>query len=205
MATYTDPTTTTTPTLSPSIQPGGNLTLIPLFLGLAALWVVASSGYLYWQLQQHQQQITNQTVQLSQRKQSLTQLQPVVDDLTFYTDAAAGFHTLFDNQKRWEDILTTIENHLYRNMTLTSFNLGSDGSFQITGTVPDFTSYARLSASLVDTSNKSVFRMVKPNSVSKNDPKTTGSGVSFSFTITLDPSVLAPNFGAPPTPSTPSS
>lgn len=184
MPTYTDPTIIQLGD-KPRIQISAWLFLC---VGIVA---VLGCGWLWYRTYAADQHSTELTSTISTQNTELTKLAPVANALTTIGTQARSLQTLFDNQKRWESVLGTLEKHLYSNMLVTDLQLDSNGQLVFSGVTPSFTDYAKLYTSLTDSTGAAYFSLVRPVSVTKvEDVESNSSEVQFSFSLTLQPQVL---------------
>lgn len=194
MTTYTDPTIVQLGE-KPRLQIGALLTLIAgitAVLGVVGFFVVTA------QVEANTAEMEKSAVQAERR---LKELDSVAKQLTELDTMAKNLHTVFDTQKRWELVLGTVEQRLYRNMAVTSMIFNEKGDLIFTGYVKDYVDYAKMYRSLTDTDGARYFSLVRPGTITRVKANTAAPSsstpsvipdnyVSFSFTLTLQPKVL---------------
>ncbi len=194
MTTYTDPTIVQLGE-KPRLQIG---TIFTLVAGVLAAVGVVGFVLLTSQVSANTEDLDKKSVQAERR---LKELDSVAAQLTELDTMAKNLHGVFDNQKRWESVLGTVEQRFYRNMAITAMTFTDKGDLTFTGYAKDYTDYAKIFRSLSDKDGSRYFSLVKPGVIAKvksTGAKTAAAGsavlpdnyVTFSFTLTLQPNVL---------------
>lgn len=183
MATYTDPTTIVSTGKPDPVLPG----YVVLLVG-GILSVLIGVGF-FLQIMLIDRQITSTNQDATTKQQQLNALRPVADQLSELSTQAKDLHTLFDTQKRWEDVLNKVAERLHKDMAISSMQLTDKGAVTMAGIVPDYITYAKVFQAFTDTDGQKYFSAVRPTAVSRVvDPK--GDYISFTFNLTLQPAVL---------------
>ncbi|HSI20564.1 MAG TPA: hypothetical protein VLA04_02535 [Verrucomicrobiae bacterium] len=185
MATYTDPTTIISPGKLDPVQPAS---LVMLVGGILSLLV---AGGFFWQIHSTKAQSAVVQTEITKKQAELAALQPTADELKALSKQAQGLHTVFDTQKRWPSVLETFAKRLHKDLVVTSIQATNKGVVSVSGTVPDYTTYAKVFRAFTDTEGQKYFSAVRPVLVAKVVDADTGRNyVSFSFTLTLQPLVI---------------
>ena len=186
MSTYSDPTAL-------SVNQSARPQFLTVCVFLAGLLALGIAGYFYWQTSVEQANADSSATSFSQQQNQLAGLKSTADQLALYADTAKGLHSVFDNQKNWQTIMSTITAHMYKHMAVSTLQVNDAGTLSFTGTTSTFTDYAVIYASLTSDELKSYFATVKPTGVSKTTVNVDGGSVdriSFGFDITLNQNML---------------
>ncbi len=185
MATYTDPTTIITPGKLDQVQLSSKVLLIGGILS-----ILVAAGF-FWQVRSTKAQITTTQAEISKTQAELTALKPTADELAVLSQQAKNLHTVFDTQKRWPAVLDTFAQRLHKDLVVTNIQATNKGTLSVTGTVPDYTTYAKVFRAFTDTEGQKYFSAVRPVSVAKIVDIEKGTNhVSFTFSLTLKPHVI---------------
>jgi hypothetical protein len=193
MPAYTDPTNVVS-----VHKPSKTISNLGGILTIAAGAIsVLFAGFFYLQNINLQNQNNKLNQKIASNNQVIDSLKSVTSELTTYQTEAKDLHLIFDNQIRWENVLTSIENKMYKNMYLSSFQIDNTGKFSFNGVTPDYKNYAYVYASMYSPLVSDVIQNVVPTSlqkVSKTDQsgKALASEIDFGFTASIPTSVLLP-------------
>lgn len=183
LATYSDPTI-----VQLSDKPR---VFIGAWLFLAAGIVsVLGAGWFFFQTNRTQARTADLTVEIAKNETTLKGLEPTAVALTELDKTAQNLHYLFDGQKRWEAVLGTVEQRLYKNMVVTSLQFSDKGDVTFTANTPDYLDYAKIFRTLTDADGQKYFSVARPTAIRKvEDEKKGTSEIQFSFTLVLQKQV----------------
>jgi hypothetical protein len=184
MATYTDPTTIISAGKPNMVLPGSVLVLLAGFLA------ILGAGGLYWQGMNVANQVTTTKAQAAATKAEADKLKSTAAQLEQLTRTARDLHIVFDTQKRWENVLDKMAERFHQNLVVTAIQLTDKGTVTLSGTVPDYFTYAKVFQAFTDKDGLTYFSTVRPTAVTRVATTGNSSYISFSFVITLQPSVL---------------
>lgn len=184
MATYTDPTTIVSTGKPDPVQPA---TTILLTGGILA---VLAGAFFFWQISATNAQAAKVRQAIATKEQQMAALEPTAQELERISNQAKNLHALFDTQKRWPNVLDAVASRLHKNMAVTAIQATDKGALIISGTVPDYLTYAKQFRAFTDAEGKKSFSSVRPTVISKVEQKNGSSYITFTFTLTLQPAVL---------------
>jgi Tfp pilus assembly protein PilN len=128
--------------------------------------------------------------QISSQETQLAALKPTVDTLVELNATAKNLHILFDNQKKWDAILGTVEQRFYKNMVVSTLNFTDTGEVTLSAVTPTYTDYAKVYQSLTDADGAKYFSTVRPGNITKSENKEKGtSEIQFSFAMILQKNI----------------
>jgi hypothetical protein len=177
---------------------GSKVSLGVYLVILAGIIAMSFGGYYYWKTQQIILEQKSAQIQIEEKERRLSDLQPTAIELNSYNTLAKELHNLFDNQVDWNVGFFNIEQRLYKKMVITSLQVTSQNILTFSGSTTDYGEYAKIYASLTDSTAKKYFSKTKPVSLGKIESKegqsaTTKDGsVTFTFSLTMVPSILKP-------------
>ena len=191
MATYADPTIVQLGDRS-RFQAG------PALLLVAGVISVLGAGMLFYLTKRTQDETATIVAHNTQLQTTLKGLQETANTLTGLDQTAKSLHTVFDNQTRWEFVLSTIQGRLYKNMGITAIQLDEKGGFSMTGYTPTYADYAKIYASMTDEVGQLYFKEVHPSTLTKAKGVVVNKigvapndSIIFSFNTVLQPTVLS--------------
>ncbi len=183
MATYTDPTTIISTSKPDAVQAG------PLILVLGGIIALVFAGFFFLQISSAKSEDTTVLAQIGTAQKNLDDLKPTAVQLASITAEAKGLHSIFDTQKRWPAVLDKFAERLEKDMAVTSLQMSDTGGVTLAGQVPDYETYAKVFQALTDAGGQTYFSSAKPAVVTKITTAT-GSYITFTFTLNLQPLVL---------------
>lgn len=193
MPAYTDPTNVVS-----VHKPSKTINNLGGLLTVAAGVIsVLFAGFFYFQNINLQNQNNKLNQQITSYNQSIDSLKSVTSQLSAYQTEAKDLHLIFDNQIRWENVLSTVEMKMYKGMYLSSFEIDNTGKFSFNGVTPDYDHYAFVYASMYSPLVSNVIQNVVPTSlqkVTKSDQNghAISSEIDFGFAASIPSTVLLP-------------
>jgi len=135
------------------------------------------------------QRLTTETEALNAE---ISQLLPLAEKSEAYERVATDLRSLFNQQISWDQVLTKLEKRMYRPATLKSLQVNQDQTITVAGTVPTYTDYAKLMATLGADQEAGMYRKVRPLQITNTTtpdvagaPAVKTTGVNFTIAISL--------------------
>jgi hypothetical protein len=185
VATYTDPTTIVSTGNSEPVAPAIKIILI------GSILTVLVAGFFYWEVMAARREAGNLNLAIAQLETELASLDKQANDIQRLATQAEGLKSIFSAQKRWPEVMNFFAQRLHKNMTVTSLLMVDSGQVTLSGTVPDYETYAKVYQAFTDCKGQKYFSSVRPLTVARSTEANGAlSHVSFSFNLALQPFVL---------------
>jgi hypothetical protein len=149
---------------------------------LAVLSTAGFYGYSYY----IQNQNTKLNAQILDQTKQLASLDSVRADLDTYNNLNSNLTKLFSAQVDWRTALTAMEQVLYRNMKINSYQVTDAGAVTLMGETTSFQEYSRFNALMRDSTMRDYYSGYKVASLARSLSQASGSApvtTSINFTV----------------------